>query len=145
MTTILVDGPAGAGKVALVDTLMECIPYAKLRQFNGDERAQEFMAALKEDTREFSAPSIAIWHRSWVSAWVADKLKGEDADSLDNLLRETQGLGIILLGDEDVVDEDQRVLFEEYIDGESNENWFIVEEDESEELVARIRKRILSV
>ena len=143
MTIIIVDGPSGSGKTALVDTLVECIPYAKGRSFEGDESTGEFKEALDADNATDTLFSlVTIWCRSWVSGWVKHGLSTLEADSLDYILSGAQGFGVILLGDEDVVDEDERELFADFADDELRSIWRIVEEDESEDLVAQIVKRV---
>ena len=143
MTIIRVDGPVGSGKTALVDTLMEALPYAKLRYIEGDLSVEEFTIAIEADkATDALFPLITIWHRSWVSSWVSNKLTTRTADHLDVLLRETRGFGVILLGDEDIVDEDERELFEDYILGGIDDTWILVEEKDSETLVSKIRQRI---
>jgi hypothetical protein len=142
MTTIIVDGPAGSGKTALIDTLIEAIAYAKLRQFNGNETSQEFTLALTDDQEPTLFPLVCIWECSWVSAWVNSDMTTEEVDALDALLKSFDGLGIILLGDEDIVDEDQQELFADYTEDEPEGTWFVVEENESEDLIARVRERL---
>ncbi len=141
MTIILVDGPIGSGKTALVDTLIDTIPYAKVRHFSGEESISDFTTALNEDIASDTLfPLITIWFISWVTGWARHGLTTEDADQLDTLFTEAEGIGIILLGDEDIVDEDERDAFEEY--AEDPATWFIVEEGDSEDLIAQVRTRL---
>ena len=145
MTTIIVDGPSNAGKTAFVEALLEAIPYSKLRQHSGDEDPECFEQALEDDNKATTLfPLITIWLRSWVSGWALHSLSTASADQLDDLLFSKDGVGIILLGDEEEVEEDEQVVFEDYPDNGTGNIWIIVEHGHERKVLDAIIKRVSS-
>jgi hypothetical protein len=97
--------------------------------------------ALIEDIKPPLFPMVTIWHRSWVSGWCLYGMTTEASDRLDEALAEAGGFGIIVLGGEHSdVDEDEREIFEEYV--EDWDNWMEVEEPDIDEILLALKDRI---
>ena len=163
MPVILVEGPEKAGKSTLVRALLEKIPNAKARKFTGPMQGDEYLIAMLEDARPSLFPMVTIWDRGWVSefvyTWMLERqsnLTAENAEYLDTLLRETGGIGVVLLGpdtatlaknrdetDLDVSPRAERAHFQAYAEGEPG--WLTYNNEHSESYVGHMVTLILEM